>query len=232
VFEEPAVDNLALAEPETSVLVCEKSPFQAELLMNALQSIKAGMRLKCARNVDDAAAQISSDKVHVTLMSSLECAPVADHFYPLRILHERFPSMPIVFLADTCTASHVVEAFRIGVRGVAYRDESFTTLVSCIEQVGSGQMWVGERELQFILKALRTAVTFEIHNAMGNELLTPREQQVAMLVAEGMSNREVSLHLGISEHTVKNYMFHIFDKLGISNRVELVRYAQSQLAAA
>jgi DNA-binding NarL/FixJ family response regulator len=55
-------------------------------------------------------------------------------------------------------------------------------------------------------------------------LLSPREEEISKLVAEGMSNREVSRALRISESTVKNSLFHVFDKLGISNRVELARY--------
>jgi DNA-binding NarL/FixJ family response regulator len=56
-------------------------------------------------------------------------------------------------------------------------------------------------------------------------MLTPREEQVVALVAEGLSNRDTARELGLSEHTVKKYLFRIFDKLGISSRVELVLYA-------
>lgn len=62
-------------------------------------------------------------------------------------------------------------------------------------------------------------------NAHGNTLVTPREEQVVALVAEGLSNRQIAEELGLSEHTVKKYLFRIFDKLGISTRVELVLYA-------
>jgi DNA-binding NarL/FixJ family response regulator len=61
--------------------------------------------------------------------------------------------------------------------------------------------------------------------ASGEKLLTSREEQVVALVSDGLSNRNVATELGISEHTVKKYLFRIFDKLGISNRVELVLYA-------
>jgi DNA-binding NarL/FixJ family response regulator len=64
-------------------------------------------------------------------------------------------------------------------------------------------------------------------NAQGLKLLTPREEQVVALVADGLSNREVARELNLSEHTVKKYLFRIFDKLGISSRVELVLYAVS-----
>jgi DNA-binding CsgD family transcriptional regulator len=57
------------------------------------------------------------------------------------------------------------------------------------------------------------------------EILTPREKQVAALAAEGLSNRDIAGELNLSEHAVKKYLFRIFDKLGISSRVELVFYA-------
>jgi DNA-binding NarL/FixJ family response regulator len=62
-------------------------------------------------------------------------------------------------------------------------------------------------------------------NSRGHQLLTPREEQVVALVAEGLSNRDTARELNLSEHTIKKYMFRIFDKLGISSRVELVLYA-------
>ncbi len=65
-------------------------------------------------------------------------------------------------------------------------------------------------------------------SANGEALITPREEQVVALVAEGFSNREVAQELGLSEHTVKKYLFRIFETLGISTRVELVLYAVNQ----
>ena len=62
-------------------------------------------------------------------------------------------------------------------------------------------------------------------SANGENLLTSREEQVVALVADGLSNRNVAAELGLSEHTVKKYLFRIFEKLGISSRVELVLYA-------
>jgi DNA-binding CsgD family transcriptional regulator len=67
----------------------------------------------------------------------------------------------------------------------------------------------------------------EIRNMGGMALLTPRERDVVRLVAEGMRNQEISVKLNLREHTVRNYLFRIFDKLGISSRVELVLYAVS-----
>jgi DNA-binding CsgD family transcriptional regulator len=64
-------------------------------------------------------------------------------------------------------------------------------------------------------------------DAKGAILLSRREQEVVRCVAEGLSNREIAQRLGLTEHTVKNYLFRIFDKLGVSKRVEVVLYAYS-----
>ena len=67
----------------------------------------------------------------------------------------------------------------------------------------------------------------KIQQTGGMARLTPREREVVRLVADGMRNQEIALHLNLSEHTVRNYLIRIFDKLGISSRVELVLYAFS-----
>jgi DNA-binding NarL/FixJ family response regulator len=79
--------------------------------------------------------------------------------------------------------------------------------------------------MEYVLDALIQARPLRVVNAEGLNLLSKREEEVMRLVAEGLGNREISELLVLSEHTVKNYLFRIFDKLGISNRVELVLYA-------
>ena len=65
-------------------------------------------------------------------------------------------------------------------------------------------------------------------NAQGVKLLSRQESKIVRLVSEGLTNREIAAELKLSGHTVKNYLFKIFDKLGISNRVELALYAVSR----
>jgi DNA-binding NarL/FixJ family response regulator len=77
------------------------------------------------------------------------------------------------------------------------------------------------------LEAFAQLAPMRVVNADGMRLLTKREEDVVRLLAEGMQNREIAKELSLSEHTVKNYLFHIFDKLGVSSRVELVLYAVS-----
>ena len=65
-------------------------------------------------------------------------------------------------------------------------------------------------------------------NAHGLNLLAKREGQVVSLVADGLTNRDIAAQLGLSEHTVSNYLFRIYNKLGVFNRVELVLYVMKQ----
>jgi len=121
----------------------------------------------------------------------------------------------------------VVEAFRTGARGVFCRSESLMSLARCIQCVSEGQIWANSKELRYLLEALGEALPLRVVNTQGAALLSRREIEVVRCVAEGLSNREIAQRLGLTEHTVKNYLFRIFDKLGVSKRVEVVLYAYS-----
>ena len=100
-------------------------------------------------------------------------------------------------------------------------------LCKCIRRVSQGEVWINSQQMHYVLDTLSAVPALRVVNANGRPLLTPREEQVVALVADGLSNREVAGELGLSEHTIKKYLLRIFDKVGISSRVELVLYAMS-----
>jgi len=118
----------------------------------------------------------------------------------------------------------VLDAFRAGAKGVFCRAEPLAALCKCIRVVREGQIWANSHQLNFIVDALANAAPLRVRSARGKDLLAKREQEVANLVAEGLPNREIAKKLALSEHTVSNYLFRIYEKLGISSRVELVLY--------
>lgn len=118
----------------------------------------------------------------------------------------------------------VVDAFRCGARGVVFRDEPVETLAKCIHAVHHGQVWADSESMRHVIEALSQAMPLNFRAGSKLGLLAKREADVARLVAEGLPNRDIAAQLGLSEHTVRNYLFHIFDKLGVSTRVELVLY--------
>jgi DNA-binding NarL/FixJ family response regulator len=122
----------------------------------------------------------------------------------------------------------VLEAFRAGARGIFTCYESrFDALCKYISCLHCGQVWANAQQLNCLVDALAQAHTVQPAKATGPNLLSKREEEVLQRVAEGLSNHEIAQQPHLSDHTVKNHLFHIFDKLGISNRVELVLYAAS-----
>jgi len=133
----------------------------------------------------------------------------------------------IVILLDRSERELVVEAFRRGARGVFLREQPYEMFPKCLRAVLQGQVWVNTTEMNYLLEALTTRQTLHLVDGQGQSLLTPRESEVTQLVTESLSNREIAVKLGLSEHTVKNYLFRIFDKTGVSSRVGLVLYTMS-----
>lgn len=131
----------------------------------------------------------------------------------------------VIIILDSNKPALVVEAFRAGASGIFSRDQSSDLLCKCIHAVHKGQVWASSKELHFVIDALGPAQTAKASAHRGPCLLTKREEGVVHLVAEGMTNRDISQELRLSEHTVRNYLFRIFNKVGTSNRLELALYA-------
>src|ERR1700687_105499 len=139
-----------------------------------------------------------------------------------RTLKSRNPSVGIVILLEGSTRESVIAAFRCGAAGVFSRTESLSELARCIEHVSWGGIGANHNHSQFLLEALRSTPSCEGIDAGKIDQLSPRELQVAERAAQAESNKQIADQLGLSEHTVKNYLFHVFEKLGVSNRFELL----------
>jgi DNA-binding NarL/FixJ family response regulator len=144
----------------------------------------------------------------------------------LREVREAHSALRPILIFDRPEQHIVVEGLRAGARGVFSRSNfDFASLCKCVRRVFEGQIWISTAEMEYVLEALAQARPLRVVNPEGLSLLSKREEDVMRLVAEGLGNRDIAELLNLSEHTIKNYLFRIFDKLGISNRVELVLYA-------
>jgi DNA-binding NarL/FixJ family response regulator len=139
-----------------------------------------------------------------------------------RTLNGRNPSVRIVILLEMSTRESVIAAFRCGAAGVFCRNEPLSDLTACIERVSRGEIWANQNHSGYLLEALRTSPSCEGIDTGKIDQLSPRELQVAERAAQGETNKQIADRLGLSEHTVKNYLFHVFEKLGVSNRFELL----------
>jgi DNA-binding NarL/FixJ family response regulator len=205
------------------VLAAESTRMNSQLLADALaQDVQlevTGIEPKQAAIL----AAVAQQKPHVVLISSaLEDSGTG--FDLARQISSNHPGTRVILLMDTSNPTAVVQGFRCGAHGIFSRTESSKSLAKCIHCVHAGQIWANSMELRYVLDALRESEPMRLVDAGGEALLSKREQDVVRCVAEGLSNREIAATLGLTEHTVKNYLFRIFDKLGVSSRVEVVLY--------
>lgn len=169
--------------------------------------------------------ELSRDRFDVVLMSPGFSAEPIEGLHLVREIHSRHREVGIVVLLDSMERNLVVEAFRSGARGVFCRSDSFQILCKCILCVHQGQVWASSAELHYVLEALIDPLPIKTRGLPSSRPLSSREEEIARMVAEGYSNRQISDRLGLSEHTIKNYLFRVFEKLDVSTRVELTLYA-------
>jgi DNA-binding NarL/FixJ family response regulator len=170
----------------------------------------------------DVLSTVTTRQPGVALISADLDSGAKKGFQIARNLHSHHPSVHIVMLLESSTRESVIAAFRCGAAGVFCRTDPLPELPTCIERVGRGEIWATSSHSQFLLEALRSAPTFEGIEAEKIDLLSPRELQVAEGAAQGQSNKQIANQLALSEHTIKNYLIRIFEKLGVSNRFELL----------
>lgn len=132
------------------------------------------------------------------------------------------PNASIVILLDSPSREAVLKAFHSGARGVFYRQEPITEFIDCVEHVRRGSIWAGKEVSDIFLETFRSLPAPGMPLNGGSKSLTKRELQVVQCAARGKSNRTIASELFLSEHTVKNYLFRAFEKLGVSSRVELL----------
>ena len=212
-----------------SLLISDDTAMGCQLLRDALARSRLNVKIvDCAVSRAQIIDTVKSQHVDVALVSeNLEDGPLAG-FRVLNDLRISHPKTRVIILLRSPRDELVVDAFRGGAKGVFCRADTWQRLCKCIQSVHQGQVWVNSHQLHCILDAFVSATPLRLVNLQGRRLLTKREDDVVKLVADGLSNRDAAQKLSLTEHTVSNYLFRIYEKLGISSRVELVLYALKQ----
>ena len=199
---------------------------QAQLLTSALRRRSEFRVSICAVDSDSILEAVAATPAAVVILSLNRSLSVAGQMAAMRRVHLSHPALAKVLLVESYDRELVVNAFRSGARGIfCISDTQFGLLCRCIQRVADGQVWANTEQTTFLLDMVSEVPALRVLNSRGHQILTPREEQVVALVADGLSNLQTAAELNLSEHTVKKYLFRIFDKLGVSSRVELVLYA-------
>jgi two-component system, NarL family, response regulator DegU len=221
----PPATETVLSETEVvRVLVADSGPIQSQLLTRALKGRRDFQVAAVALEASALSSFLRSNPVDVILIAGTHLPD----WSLLRWLRVSYPKIAPVLLAESDDREGAVNALRAGAKGIfLFTETSFAMLCKCIHCVFRGQVWINSQQTNYVLDALSEVPMLRVVNSKGRSLLTPREEQVVALVADGLTNRGVADELGLSEHTIKKYLLRIFDKVGISSRVELVLYAMS-----
>jgi DNA-binding NarL/FixJ family response regulator len=213
-------------EHPIEILVAETCRLSCELMAAALCRYRKRLSVvACTTESAQILKAYSAKKPDVCIISSHLKDGASSGINVTRELHAAHEEARVLMLVDSLERGVVVEAFRSGALGVFPRDGAFEDLYQGIQKVSTGQIWANNEQLQYLVESIADVGTPAITDAKGNTLLTRREQSLVDLVAQGRTNRDISRELHLSEHTVRNYLFRIFNKLGTSNRLELALYA-------
>ncbi len=143
----------------------------------------------------------------------------------LRELSSSSLEVRTILLTAAVEKEQIVEALQIGARGVVSKESATELLFKSIRTVVAGQYWVGREEVSDLVAALRGLLPTGAEERQRSFGLTRRELEIVAAIVEGCTNRDIAQKFSLSEDTVKHHLTHIFDKLGVSNRLELAMFA-------
>src|SRR6202166_3383826 len=219
-----------LAQPldgSISVLIADADRMSAHLIADGLARRRHNISVVAVSNSSaETIRELERSQPDIALINAhLEDGRLRG-YHVLKCLQLLSPKTVAIMLIPESERELVVDAFRGGAKGVFCRLQSIKLLSKCIRTVHEGQIWADTRNLAFILEFLTQLKPLRVIKPGGGMTrLTPREAQVVHLLAEGLSTRDISQRLGLTEHTIRNYLSAIYDKLGVSSRVELALYA-------
>lgn len=218
------------SQPESSsrirVLIADDHPIVRDGLKKLL-SLESDIEVVAVagdgREVLEQAAQHRPDVILLDLRM-----PNLDGIGTLQALQQRGSQAKVIILTASEDKNEFVQVMKLGARGIVLKQTASELIVKSIRKVHAGEIWLDSQTTAAVMRQFASTAT-ETQPAQGRvrerSPLSAREREIVMLVAQGYKNKEMAEKMFISEQTVKNHLHNIFDKLGVSDRLELALYA-------
>jgi DNA-binding NarL/FixJ family response regulator len=206
------------------IVVADDHPVVRFGVRNMLQNEPGFEVVGDAEDGDDAITQTLELEPDILLLDVL--MPRLPGLEAMRAIMTKSPRVKIVLLTSTISVQQIIEALQIGARGIVLKQSVAGDLTQALRAVLGGDYWIGGERVANLLKALQElqaqAAAVPERKTYG---LTPRELEVVTCIVEGCSNRDIATQFSISEETVKRHLSNVFDKTGVSTRLELALFA-------
>ena len=212
--------------PQVRLVIADDHPILRDGLRRLLQEEPNYKVVGEAQDGTEAIQLVNRLKPDILLLDL--AMPKVPGMEALRELSVHGGSAPVrvIVLTAAIEKSQIIEALQLGARGVVLKDTATELLLKVVRMVVAGEYWVGQGRVSNLVQYLQTltqsAQDEKQHKKFG---LTPRELEVISTVVAGFSNKEIAVYWKIGEDTVKHHLGNIFDKLGVSTRLELALFA-------
>jgi len=133
------------------------------------------------------------------------------------------PDVKLIVQAISADENQTVELYRRGVRGIISRSISPDLLVRCVRRIAAGETWIDNQSVNWVIDAYRSQAAALV-SQRSQPRLSPKEMAIITCITQGKRNKEIAFQLGTTEQVIKNYLRKIYDKLGVSDRLELALY--------
>jgi len=213
------------------VVVADDHPIFREGLIKLPETTPDLLVVGAAADGDDALKQVAELEPDLLLLD-LAMARMAG-LVALRELRDRSTRARIILVTAAIDRTEIITALQLGAQGVVLKDSASEVLFKSIRAVMAGHYWVGRSRVTDLASTLRDLCASLPGPTRKQFGLTPRELDIVGTILGGYSNNDIAAKCSISEKTVKHHLTNIFDKLGVSNRLELALFAlHHNLAAA